>query len=547
MKAKKAICCVLTIVLFFACTAGISVHAQTQALNPADKSYAWLDDVYIRESVLQFNLNTIIPVTGYPYSRTCAEFGQDVDSYLAGSAVNQNTVTDKYINILKQANSLMISMGVTETYAQERQWLEQAGIVFPAADTKYTELYTGVLFGVMKYDMFKTIFGRSLAIPAGTGLEKAIVIYIDAVTDTKNLIPIDNVDTVKEYGLEVMRQALIAYNNNVFNVDENTSEADIYRYTSIMVIRNTGYSIDSDATDEEISALYFCVTINKAYGIKVSPAEMAAAMALPNAEQSEAVQMLILKTMAEEKGQTLPGNATVEFAFSKALALGYFKLSNGFYSDIYNYRVNLSYKRNSVWISPISFAGQMPGGDVKNAAIKIDGITANNRIPSKVMLDSSKPQQTVVITLSYNDGTINQSNTYHIAFIQGTAQPPATTAVNNITTTDSPDNSTLPPYVTDYQGYTYYIGGTETLPDGTNYVTDDSGSIIGVDGNSTTAADTGEKTTAETSENSSSTLKANLLKKWPFIAGALGVLIAAGGVVLYYILKKQGRFKESKF
>jgi len=251
--------------------------------------------------------------------------------------------------------------------------------------------------------------------------------------------------------------------------------------------------------------------------------------------------------MAEEKGQTLPGNATVEFAFSKALALGYFKLSNGFYSDIYNYRVNLSYKRNSVWISPISFAGQMPGGDVKNAAIKIDGITANNRIPSKVMLDSSKPQQTVVITLSYNDGTINQSNTYHIAFIQGTAQPPATTAVNNITTTDSPDNSTLPPYVTDYQGYTYYIGGTETLPDGTNYVTDDSGSIIGVDGNSTTAADTGEKTTAETSENSSSTLRANLLKKWPFIAGALGVLIAAGGVVLYYILKKQGRFKESKF
>ncbi len=422
MKAKRLAAAALAVITVLCASQGLTAGAKTQAMNPRNRSYAWLEDIYIRETAEQFVLTSPIPITDYPYSRTFAEFTEETEGFIKDYPMDAKTVKEEYYEFLSNANTVMTALGMTENYEEQRQWLENdAGILYPETDGEYTKMYTAVVYGALRYGLFKRLYGKDIAIAPGTGLEEAVVLYLDAYFDKNNEVSAQGIDTVDDYALEFLRNTL---KKNGFDVNESTSEEELYRYASILFIREAGYEIDNDATQAEISAYYFVSRVYRAYGIKIQPSEMSAALEKPESIRSEAVRLLILKTMVEEKGGRLSEGATPEEAFEKALKCGYFKLKNGFYSDIFRYNVKLGYKRSSVWLTPVSFADQMPGGSGKSAVIKINGSACGNKTPFELPLDSSKPSQTIHVHVAYKAGSINQTKDYELTFLQGSGAAP---------------------------------------------------------------------------------------------------------------------------
>lgn len=549
MKRFAAIGIALCILTTLSGVFGIDANAKTQAQNPTNRSYAWLDELYIRETTAQYtSTNTLIPVTSRPYSRTYTEFSRDVDNIVAAYPIRRDTVEEGFLRIMESAYSAMRALGVTESYAEQRRWLEnEGGIIYPTTPGEYDELYTGLLYGAMKHNLFRVLYSQDVVVPKNTPLERAVVLYLAAMTDPDKTIPLDGVNTVRGFSVETMRAALI---KKGYPVTEATSDDDVYRYYSIMFINDAyrsdagGPVLGNDATEAQINAYYFVATVSITYGIKVQPAAMAAALELSGTQRSPAVRRLLLKTMIEEKGGSLGAHETDEDAFNKTLQLGYFTLENGFYSDIYKYRVNLDYRRDSIRVTPLCYAEKMPGGDPAKALIKIDGLRVVNKRAATVRLNSAKASQILKITVDYLDGSVEQSRTYEITVYQGTKIPPVTTTSPPLPTQVTGTTPFTTPFVTDYRGFTYSFGEDATLPDGHEFVTDEDGNIIGVDTPDETTqptnSSTAEPTTAQTDAvvpPAEPSWKRGLL---PIVLGA-GAVLGTGGAVLLVKKRKQAK------
>jgi hypothetical protein len=307
MKRFVAIGIALCILTTLSGVFDIDANAKTQAQNPTNHSYAWLDELYIRETTAQYaSTNTLIPITSRPYSRTYAEFSRDVDTIVAAYPIRRDTVEEGFLRIMESAYSAMRALGVTESYTEQRRWLEnEAGIIYPATPGEYDELYTGLLYGAMKHKLFRVLYSQDVSVPKNTPLERAVVLYLAAMTDSGKTIPLDGVNTVRDFSIETMRAALI---KKGYPVTAATSDDEVYRYYSIMFINDAyrsdtgGPVLGNDATEAQINAYYFVATVSLSYGIKVQPAAMAAALELGGTQRNRAVRRLLLKTMIEEKG-----------------------------------------------------------------------------------------------------------------------------------------------------------------------------------------------------------------------------------------------------
>ncbi len=509
--------------------------AATREAEPSYNGYAWLEELYAREPSGGYRLCTFVPVTSNPYSRTCEEFKREVAQMTAAYPIENNAVEQGYYALLKTAASTAQAAGATDDYERQKQWLEsEAGIVFPAAETEDTRLYATVLYAALKYPSASALAGKTLDIPRGTSLEKAVVIYIDTVTDAGGRVPETRADNLREYAAESMRVTLM---KNGYAVDDSTGYDYIERLYTVYLIRKSGYQIDSDAPDAQINSYYFAVLINQKYGVMVAPAPLAAALGQAEGERAKAVQILILRSMAQEKGGAVSAGMSVEEAFEKVRSMGWFALKDGFYSDIYSYNVNMQYKNDYIYLTPVSYLGHRNSAAAAYVTITFNGVKVPDKTPVKVALDSTKASGNVEIAVTYAKGSVFSEKTYQVKFIQGTGTsgPPATTLPGLTAYVPSTRADTLPGGYTTYSDpYSDYSTGLfETQ-------TDASGNPV------LTAADTGtdlsgnETTSRSGTHNNEDGQGTDMLRgRFTLIIAAAGGAAGVAAVVLLTVKKRR--------
>lgn len=532
---KKILLTVLALALLTPAAGLFGAKALTREAEPSYNGYAWLEQLYAREPSQGYRLSTLVPVTSNPYSRTCDEFKQEVAQMTADYPIENNAVEMSYYALLKTAASTAQAAGATADYEQQKQWLEStAGIVFPASENEDTRLFATVLYAALKYPAASALAGKTLDIPPGTTLDKAMVIYIDTLTDSGGQVPEDRADNLREYAAESMRVTL---KKNGYAVDNSTGYDEIERLYTVYLIRKSGYQIDADAPDAQINSYYFAVLIKQKYDVEAAPASLAAALGQAESERAQAVQMLILRSMAQEKGGSIGAGMSVEEAFDKVRSLGWFALKNNFYSDIYSYKVSMQYQNDYVYLTPVSYLGHINSAAAAYVTIKINGVKVPDKAPVKVVLDSAKASQSVEIAVMYAKGSASSEKTYQVKFIQGTKAPgpPATTVPGLTVYVPSTKAVTLPGGYTTYSDpYSDYSTGLiETQ-------TDASGNPV------LTAAPTGADSSGSDTSAGNSTQQdggeggANILRdRSTMIIAGSGAALGAAVIVLLVIKKRR--------
>jgi|GEM_PF-2091736 len=536
---------------------------QTILTKPKNPSYAWLEDAILRESSDAMLPKTITPVTNYPYSRTLAEFQYEVREIVKTFGTTFETMAQDFLYIVSQARMLMVGMGVTESYEEQRAWLEtEYQIVYPAKDDAYTEMYTTILYGTLCHGIADAMYESGLLynkveIPKGMTLEAAVILFVDASLESSVAgsagTPGLGAATLTDYLYLMLQNTLI---QGGYPVDGNTSSTEILRQAIIMGTRMAGIPIGSDPTNAELRASELAAAFWTYYRIRVNTADIAQALAIKEeAKCYEAMQRLVLETMIHEKStNTATEGMSMAALFSKAQSLGYFALEPGFYSDIYSYRLQLDYKREYIWLMPVCYADLMsPAGKRNKVTIKINGRTVKDRVPAQIYLNTSQKETQLRVTVSYKDGNIDESKTYLFTVTQGTKKPP-NNLVNDLITQLPNPLPTLPfgtrnnKVVTDAVGSTYYLG--DALGDGLEYITDEHGEILGVTNNVpyymlNGASGSGEEDgsdndrTTQDARRSGSGALSQVKENWYYILGAIGV-VGAGGSGYYSYAKKKG-------
>lgn len=556
LKLKKITGVFLAVLIAASAFSGlITANAQTQALTPKNPSYAWLEELFVREATDQPGYCAMKPIAEWPYSRTLSEFRQEIGLYLK-TYMNPESLSENYIFVLQQIDALMRAMGINETHAEKKAWLEKEyKIVFPPEGTDANvELKTSVLFGILKYDMYYIFFGekRDFEIPTGSTLDEAIIIVLNSGMKLPLDVPIDSLKTLDDYALAVARTQL---KNKGYPVDENSSREEVMRYLTIATIGEAGYIISEAASDSELKTAAFAAFIYTRYGIMIPLGKTQLILydeEMTDAQRQEAVVRLVLMTMANERGETVSEEDSTEKLFNAALKVGYFELGDDFYSDVYKYRVELSYLRDQVWITPFSYAGLMKGGDVNKAKITINGAAATNKRPLKVELNKKVKEQTIKVVVSYKSGSISETRQYEIVFVQGKELPPASwidVVSSNLATRYS---STGRQFVTSADGYTYFQGDIDRLPLEA-LITDESGVVIGVDSGAIGSPQTSgnDETTSEYIENNEGGSKIwggikFLLKHWYYLLAGLAAVAAIVAAIVYFSMKRKAKIPSSE-
>jgi len=441
-------------------------YGEVNARFPQHAEYAWLEDVMIRESPASILCNDLVPIDDYPFSTTLDGFRRSVKNFLdiLGKEKDPVAMFEDFIFIFEQVQIGLRAIGVTASEYEQRVWLEdEYGIIFPNGDdvTIYDSMMTNMLYLLLRFEIGQALFGiTDFTVPAGVLLEEAAVAAMKAYLEVN--LELDDFDanmladivTLNGLVIEVMRTYMETQGTNV---PSNASDSEIVSAFIIEMARHAGYTNMPDPgtmLEEQLKAYELGAEIFLRYGVMCEAG--AIIKALEAKDPAEALARVILETMVREKASAnvvaqIP-QMTDEELFTQTLILHYFDLGknsfvsvigsafgsgrrrneglgNGrdFYSDIYEYNVQLNYRRSSFYLSAWSFAPlMMPTGSTKNATLKVNGVEAPLARAIKIDLDPDIREQYVDLEVSYVDRAngINQTRHYIFNIFQGMVAPP---------------------------------------------------------------------------------------------------------------------------
>ena len=260
---------------------------------------------------------------------------------------------------------------------------------------------------------------------------------------------------------------------------------------------------------------------------------MDAAWNMQEALANNDVPRLILRQMAKEKGSDkITKDFTKQQAWEEVLRLGYFPLEDQFYCDISNYVVNLPYKISDVRVRPTA---------LKNGAkITVNGKEIKSGSATEIHFSMIGQSTTLNYHVTNTVDGKTETMDYSVKIINGSKDMPDETyktlptlkrpsyeiPTGKIESMVMPDGSLV---------YTDEHGGQYTLPAGAEYVTDESGNVIGLnDGLVVLDDDSTEGTTAEEAPAMAGVRDGKVWKKIVSIVLPIcAVLIALAFVIIY--------------
>lgn len=419
MKLKKLIAVVMTAcILFTALSCGLNAYAlvmcETQYTYDSP-NLSWLKDLIVKEDMTSIDglsqRNNYVPKAVYPYMETAASFKEEVSYYQALYTLDENMANVIYLYMIELVMAFADSTEANYSDEFIRSYLESIGIVYPTDDSEETRIIARAFFSVITKD-------EGYVVKRGTGLYEAFTAYISEIigVDINSIIKFDNdsnLSDLKEYVLAACKYMLYSAG---YNVNKDTSEQEVYRLIAIMTIRAQGISIDSGtATFEEIKNKYLCAMICKIYDVSVDY------KGFDNAVKENNLAFHILQLMGKENGVTVKDSLSYEDAFEVVCRnTKCFNLEEGeFYADIYEYDVQLKYKRDTIWIYPQTL-GVTSESDGTKVNVFINDKDVRENYYVDVAIDKEASIVPVIITVEYSDKTgLKTSSSYKLNIIQG--------------------------------------------------------------------------------------------------------------------------------
>lgn len=436
---KKALVLVLAIMMILA-TAVCPVYAATDSkissfiptIDPGETrreteySYAWLDQLIVRDDASSVVATTIVPKpTDYPYSHTYDEFIEEVKEYAALRDLNENTVAASYEEIMNLVYYSVVALGMTDDYEVMEEYLRDYGITIPDQPGGQDKINVAVVYAALKYDAVYAIYGKKVSIPVGTTLDGASVIIFSALSGI--MLP-SGVTTFPGLAVHTVKNYVTEFDD--LPVSKNPDSKEVF-YWAKVIVASSADSNEDDIGDYEVSKMaydivdnedkiyvdnaYFATILNTAYDVTLDAEALGAAA---ESENEVAVQRLILETMLAEKNVRTSSSMNTKELFELACENGCFPLEDEFYSDVFNYDITIAQERTKMWFTPLSVADQLDGGNVDATSMTLNGVAAGHNKTTGIALDPSKANETIVLEIEYNDGVRNETATYTFNIIK---------------------------------------------------------------------------------------------------------------------------------
>ena len=450
---KKALTLVLAITMILAlavCPVSAAYSTASSLIPQIDPgetrretkyNYAWLDQLIIRDDASAVVPTTIIPrPDDYPYSHTYEEFIEEVGQYSDLKDLNENTVASTYEEIMTLVYYSVVALGMTDDYEVMEEYLRDYGITIPDVPGGQDKINVAVVYAALKYDAVYTLYGKRVSIPVGVTLDNASVIIFSALTGV--MLP-SGVDTFPGLAVHTVKNYVSDFDD--IPVSKNPSAPEVF-YWAKVVVASSADSNEDNMGDYEVSKMaydmvhpddkayvdnaYYATILNTAYDVTLDAEALGVA-----AESSDktAVARLILETMLTEKNVRFSSKMNTKELFELACQSGCFNLEEEFYSDVFTYDVTIAQEREKIWFTPFSVADQLDGGNVKATTMTLNGAPAGHNTTTSVALDPNKSNETIVLTIDYNDGMRVQQASYTFNIIKDKALNGATTSGNDKT------------------------------------------------------------------------------------------------------------------
>lgn len=541
---RKAGALISVLLIVCICVGSFSAFAGT-ANGTSEENPAWLSDVYVRESSTDFVKNEMIPRANGVYSRTLGGFRKEVSELKKLCKLTVKDLSNSYLQIIEKVYQLMDQTGIFAEYDAMKEYLvTEHQIVFPANDSTVNKTYVAVAYACLRYDLLYPITGKHFTVPAGTSLNRTVVlIAATLLSDTVD----DDIETLEDYAILNLKKSLIAAG---YPVSNNADAEEILMLYKIMTAEKAGYKIPNhniaSYTQDDIEYLngaYAAALVKDRYGVSLTPDDAYIATYGPS---EDLMPMLILGLMIESKGETTANDNSLEDLFEHACRLGFFDLDNEFYSDIYEYDVYLQYDCEYIWITPFAYATELGSDKTQYASITINGTSVKSGGSHHFAITGSVTKATIKV--SYNDGSLTGSATYTIYIHNGTKPLP-----------ENPDLPT-PPY---YNGGSNGSSGGSSSggssdgnysgeyifenSDGLNFTPYEIGgesSIPGLSSSGSGSASSG--TNGTSSKGSAASAEENNTVKIIIICVAAAVVLAGAGTGVYFYMKKKNGTGKKK-
>lgn len=438
---KKALTLVLALTMILALAvcpvsaAYSSVSSLIPQLDPGETrreteySYAWLDQLIIRDDATAAVATTVVPrPTDYPYSHTYEEYIEEVNQYAALKSLDENTVASSYEEIMSLVYYSVVALGMTDEYDVMEEYLRDYGITIPDEPAGQDKINVAVVYAALKYDAVYALYGKKVSIPVGVSLDSASVIIFSSLAGI--MLP-SGVDSFPGLAVHTVKNYVSKFDD--LPVSKNPSAAEVFHWAKV-IVASSADSNEDDIGDYEVSKMaydmvhpddklyvdnaYFATILNTAYDVTLDADALGAAVESGN---ETAVQKLILETMLSEKNVRTSSSMNTKELFELACENGCFNLEDEFYSDVFNYDITIAQDREKIWFTPFSVADQLEDGNVKATTMTLNGVAAGHNKTTGLDLDPAKENETVVLTVDYNDGIRAQSATYTFNIIKDKA------------------------------------------------------------------------------------------------------------------------------
>lgn len=438
---KKALTLVLALTMILALAvcpvsaAYSSVSSLIPQLDPGETrreteySYAWLDQLIIRDDATAAVATTVVPKpTDYPYSHTYEEYIEEVNQYAALKSLDENTVASSYEEIMSLVYYSVVALGMTDEYDVMEEYLRDYGITIPDEPAGQDKINVAVVYAALKYDAVYALYGKKVSIPVGVSLDSASVIIFSSLAGI--MLP-SGVDSFPGLAVHTVKNYVSEFDD--LPVSKNPSAAEVFHWAKV-IVASSADSNEDDIGDYEVSKMaydmvhpddklyvdnaYFATILNTAYDVTLDADALGAAVESGN---ETAVQKLILETMLSEKNVRTSSSMNTKELFELACENGCFNLEDEFYSDVFNYDITIAQDREKIWFTPFSVADQLEDGNVKATTMTLNGVAAGHNKTTGLDLDPAKENETIVLTVDYNDGIRAQSATYTFNIIKDKA------------------------------------------------------------------------------------------------------------------------------
>ena len=373
----------------------------TQSSSPS-YSMAWLDNIIIRDDASAITAATVIPRAEYPYSKTYEEFIREVNHFSLLNTIDEKTVEESYDTILEVLYYMVTAVGMTDNQDIMRGFLTDYGIKLPADPTAKDNIKMSVVYAALKYNAIYVLYNKPVEFSRGLTLDAAAVVILSAVTGVN--LP-SGINTVSGFGVLCVKNYVEEFEQ--LPISKNPDNSEIFHWAKILTAASNDYEVPlvqydltTQAQKDYVDYAYYASILKTIYDVDINPIYLVMADQNP---ADDSVASLILRTMLDEKNVAYDSNSSSEKLFKLACENGYFQLDNEFYSDVFNYDIDVDKKCEKLWFTPFALADQLEGSN-QYVSIMLGDKKMVHAATAYAPLDPSKPKETVTLTVNYDDG-----------------------------------------------------------------------------------------------------------------------------------------------